>query len=101
MPSRRLRKWLRPPFTAIARARWEAAGVWGAIYGAGALGYGGILVVNLWGGDRDFATCVERIRGAFDGLVACLPAGKPGNVVAPALKTSPGTPRWQALPGRG
>jgi spermidine synthase len=64
---------------------------------ARALGDDGILVVNLWGGDRDFANCVERIRGAFGGLVACLPAGKPGNVVALAFKRSPGEPRWEDL----
>lgn len=57
----------------------------------------GILVVNLWGGDRDFTACVERIGRAFNGLVACLPAGKPGNIVALAFKRSPGHPRWEEL----
>ena len=64
---------------------------------ARALTPAGILVVNLWGGDRDFTNCVDRIRSAFDGLVACLPAGKPGNVVALAFKRSPGQPRWDEL----
>ena len=64
------------------------------------LGDDGILVVNLWGGDRDFTTCVDRIARAFDGLVACLPAGKPGNVVALAFKRSPGQPRWDELTER-
>ena len=57
----------------------------------------GILVVNLWGGDRDFTNCVGRIGRAFGGLVACIPAGKPGNVVALAFKRSPGHPRWEDL----
>lgn len=61
------------------------------------LGDSGILVVNLWGGDRNFTTCVERISRAFNGLVACLPAGKPGNIVVLAFKRSPGRPRWDDL----
>ena len=61
------------------------------------LGGSGMLVVNLWGGDRSFTTCVDRIAQAFDGYVACLPAGRPGNVVALAFKQSPGQPTWQEL----
>jgi spermidine synthase len=61
----------------------------------------GILVVNLWGGDRNFTTCVNRLAKAFDGLVACLPAGRPGNIAAFAFKRSPGQPTWQALRERG
>jgi spermidine synthase len=62
---------------------------------ARALGDAGMLVVNLWGGDRNFTTCVNRIAKAFDGLVACLPAGKPGNIAAFAFKRSPGRPAWR------
>ncbi len=61
------------------------------------LGDSGILVVNLWGGDRNFITCVERIANAFGRVVACLPAGKPGNVEALAFKRSPGQPTWREL----
>ncbi len=68
---------------------------------ARALTEDGILVVNLWGGDRNFTTCVNRIAKAFDGLVACLPAGRPGNIAAFAFKRSPGEPRWQDLRARG
>lgn len=64
------------------------------------LGDGGILVVNLWGGDRNFSACVERMAKVFDRRVACLPAGKPGNVVALAFKHSPGQPRWEDLRDR-
>ncbi len=67
---------------------------------AQALDESGILVVNLWGGDRNYDLCVARLRAAFDGLVACMPAGKPGNVVALAFRHSPGQPRWQDLRSR-
>ena len=61
------------------------------------LGESGVLVVNLWGDDLDFRACVDRLAQAFDGRVACLPAGRPGNVVALAFKCSPGQPRWSDL----
>ncbi len=61
------------------------------------LGDDGILVVNLWGGDRNFNACVERIGTAFDGRVLCLPAGKPGNIAAFAFKRGQGEPRWDEL----
>ncbi len=64
---------------------------------ARALGGAGILVVNLWGGDREFSACVERISRAFDQRVASLPAGRPGNVVVMGFKRSPGQPAWQGL----
>lgn len=57
----------------------------------------GILVVNLWGGDRNFTACVKRISSAFDQRVVCMPAGKPGNVVAMAFARSPGMPAWTEL----
>jgi spermidine synthase len=64
------------------------------------LGDDGILVVNLWGGDRDFSNCVERLRTAFDGRVLCLPAGKPGNIAAFAFKRDQGQPQWSELSRR-
>jgi spermidine synthase len=67
---------------------------------ARALNDSGILVVNLWGGDRNFKSCVERMSEAFDRRVACMPAGKPGNVVALAFKSSPSRPRWEVLHSR-
>ncbi len=67
---------------------------------ARALGDAGMLVVNLWGGDRNFQTCVNRLAKAFDGLVACLPAGRPGNIAAFAFKRSPGRPAWAQLRAR-
>ncbi|MDB5809367.1 MAG: spermidine synthase [Betaproteobacteria bacterium] len=67
---------------------------------ARALGDAGMMVVNLWGGDRNFTTCVNRLTKAFDGRVACLPAGKPGNIAAFAFKRSPGKPTWRELRAR-
>jgi spermidine synthase len=64
------------------------------------LGDAGTLVVNLWSGDRAFATCMDRISKAFDGLVASLPAAKPGNIAVFAFKRSPGQPAWDDLRGR-
>ena len=64
------------------------------------LGDAGTLVVNLWSGDRAFTACVDRISKAFDGLVACLPAAKPGNTAVFAFKRSPGQPAWDDLRGR-
>jgi spermidine synthase len=64
------------------------------------LGERGVLVVNLWGGDRNFTTCVQRLSRAFDNRVICMPAGKPGNVVALAFACSPGRPRWHELQTR-
>ena len=67
---------------------------------ARALGANGMLVVNLWGGDRNYTMCVERIAAAFDRHVVCMPAGKPGNVVVLAFKRSPGQPMWSELRNR-
>ena len=61
------------------------------------LGDDGILVVNLWGGDRNYNACVNRIATAFDGRVLCLPAGKPGNIAAFAFKRGQGDPGWEEL----
>ena len=64
------------------------------------LGDRGVLVVNLWGGDRNYSACVERIATAFNRQVVCMPAGKPGNVVVLAFKHSPGQPAWKELRNR-
>jgi len=67
---------------------------------ARALNEAGIMAVNLWGGDRNFTTCVNRLSDAFNGFVACLPAGKPGNIAAFAFKQTPGQPTWRDLEAR-
>ncbi|MBU6460285.1 MAG: spermidine synthase [Proteobacteria bacterium] len=47
-----------------------------------ALREGGVLAVNLWGGDPRFDLWLNYIRAAFDGRVLCLPAKARGNVIA-------------------
>lgn len=63
------------------------------------LGPGGILVVNLWGGDRQFNETLQRIESVFP-ATACLPAEKPGNVIVFAFRDSPGNPSWDDLAQR-
>ena len=58
---------------------------------------GGVLVVNLWGGDKLFHTLLRRIQTAFPGGTLCLPAERPGNIIVFAFKDAPGTFRWSAL----
>jgi spermidine synthase len=64
---------------------------------ARALRDNGILVVNLWGSDRRFDTYLQRIEGAFDGQVCCLPAVQRGNVIAMGFKRPPLATRWEEL----
>jgi spermidine synthase len=61
---------------------------------------GGMLVVNLWGSDRKFDEYLVRIEDAFPAGTLCLPAEKPGNVVAFAFRDFPGNPRWRELETR-
>lgn len=61
------------------------------------LNTGGILVVNLWGSDRNFNETLLRIETAFPAGTLCLPAEKPGNIVVLAFRDSPGIPRWDDL----
>ena len=50
----------------------------------------GMLVVNLWGGDKQFTTLLRRIQCAFPAGTLCLPAERPGNVIVFGFKTDPG-----------
>jgi spermidine synthase len=61
---------------------------------------GGMLVVNLWGSDRKFDDYLVRIEDAFPAGTLCLPAEKPGNIVAFAFRDSPGNPAWGELEAR-
>lgn len=61
---------------------------------------GGVLVVNLWGGDRQFNEVLKRIEGAFPAGTLCLPARKPGNVIAFAFRDAPGPMAWSDLERR-
>ena len=60
----------------------------------------GMLVVNLWGGDKLFETLVQRVEAAFPGGTLCLPAERPGNVIVFAFRGNPGPMEWNALHGR-
>jgi spermidine synthase len=57
----------------------------------------GVLVVNLWGGDKLFHTLLQRIKDAFPGGTLCLPAERPGNVIVFAFEPEPGPFRWDDL----
>ncbi len=57
----------------------------------------GILVVNLWGGGKDYNDCVRRINVAFERKVLSLPAGKLGNIAVLAFKHAPGRPQLDNL----
>jgi len=61
---------------------------------------GGVLVVNLWGGDRQFNDMLKRIEAVFQEGTLCLPARKPGNVIAFAFRDAPGPLRWDELTRR-
>ncbi len=61
---------------------------------------GGVLVVNLWGGDRQFNAMLKRIEEVFPDSTLCLPARKPGNIIAFAFRNSPGPLRWESLDRR-
>lgn len=64
------------------------------------LAAGGVLVVNLWGGDRQFNEVLKRIETVFPDGTLCLPARKPGNVIALAFRDPPGPLAWAELERR-
>jgi len=66
----------------------------------GRLGPGGILVVNLWGGDKAFDENLKRIEAAFPSGTLCLPAEKPGNVIVFGFREPPGEQAWSDLDRR-
>lgn len=57
----------------------------------------GVMVVNLWGGDRQFYTLVKAIEDAFPGGTLCLPAERPGNVIVFAFERKPPPLKWKDL----
>jgi len=58
---------------------------------------GGVLVANLWSGDRAFNETLLRIESAFPDGTLCLPAKKPGNVSAFAFRVAPASIEWATL----
>jgi spermidine synthase len=61
----------------------------------------GILVVNLWGSDKNFDTYLQRIEQAFSGRILIMPTGRPGNIIVFAFRRDPGDLRWKTLRERG
>lgn len=57
----------------------------------------GILVVNLWGSDKNFDVYLQRIEQSFDSAVLKLPTGRPGNIVIFAFKRHAGDLRVKSL----
>lgn len=53
-----------------------------------ALTIDGILVINLWGSDKNFDIYLRRIEQSFAGSVLILPTGKPGNIVVFGFKST-------------
>jgi spermidine synthase len=58
---------------------------------------GGVTAVNLWGSDRRFDEYLGRIEAEFPAGTLCLPAEKPGNIIAFGFRDPPGELRWAAL----
>ena len=57
----------------------------------------GMLVVNLWGGDRAFHDTLKRIEAAFPHGSLCLPAEKPGNIIVFGFRGAAGPYSWEKL----
>ncbi len=64
------------------------------------LNTGGMMVVNLWGGDREFHDTLKRIESAFPAGTLCLPAEKPGNIIVFGFRSAPGSLEWSVLDER-
>jgi spermidine synthase len=56
---------------------------------AGALADDGLLVVNLWGSDKQFDARLRRIEQSFAQRVLVLPTGHPGNVIVFGFRRAP------------
>ena len=64
---------------------------------AGALAPSGILVVNIWGSDKNFDIYLQRIEQACAGRVLVMPTGRPGNIIVFGFRRDPGDLRWKTL----
>ena len=62
-----------------------------------ALTLDGMLLINLWGSDKNFDIYLQRIEQSFAQRVLILPTGRPGNIVVMAFKRMPGDLRWASL----
>lgn len=57
----------------------------------------GMLVINLWGSDKNFDIYLQRIEQSFNGRVLVLPTGKPGNIAVFGFKREPADLRLASL----
>jgi spermidine synthase len=57
----------------------------------------GVAAINLWGSDRRFDEYLARFEAEFPAGTLCLPAEKPGNVIAFGFRDAPGELRWDEL----
>lgn len=64
---------------------------------AEALKSDGMLLINLWGSDKNFDIYLQRIEQSFSQRVLILPTGRPGNIVVMAFKRTPADLRWASL----
>ncbi|OIR17607.1 spermidine synthase [mine drainage metagenome] len=64
---------------------------------ASILHHDGILVINLWGSDKNFDIYLQRIEQSFSGRVLVLPTGKPGNIAVFGFKREPADLRLASL----
>lgn len=64
---------------------------------AEALTDNGMLVVNLWGSDKNFDVYLQRIEQSFGHRVLVLPTGRPGNIVVFGFRRVPADLRWGML----
>lgn len=64
---------------------------------AAALKHDGVLVINLWGSDKNFDAYLSRIEQSFNGRALVLPTGKPGNIAVFGFKREPADMRLNSL----
>lgn len=64
---------------------------------AEALSDDGLLVINLWGSDRNFDVYLQRIEQSFGHRVLVLPTGRPGNIIVFGFRRPPADMRWASL----
>ncbi|MDR2220571.1 MAG: polyamine aminopropyltransferase [Methylobacillus sp.] len=64
---------------------------------AEALADDGMLVVNLWGSDKQFDARRQRIERSFEQRVLVLPTGHPGNIVVFGFRRTPSDMRIATL----
>jgi len=62
-----------------------------------ALRPGGVAAINLWSSVPEFDATLRHIENAFDGRCLCLPAERPGNVIAFGLDAVPRDLSWTGL----